>query len=248
MKSSTRNARLLRATVSAAVAGLTLTGSVALTGCGGGSGGNAANAVSDGGGATISLQWPERGGDSRLVPAAANSVRVAFLDAQGQAVQSQLLTRPQPTASLVTTARFVDLPGGALTVQATAFPNADGTGVAQAQAAQAITITPGQSTPVPMTMGTTIASVTLSPNPFPVLAAGESVVVTASALDAQGNLVLSNTWTWNSTDPTIITVQPNGAQATLTNVAKGTGSSTVSAIESESGKGAAIQITIAQAP
>ncbi|MBM3493474.1 MAG: hypothetical protein FJX72_04005, partial [Armatimonadetes bacterium] len=100
--------------------------------------------------ATITIAWPDRG---RLVPLAANSITATF--SLGATVL-QTKTAARPPAGSSSTITFDALKVGTLTLMATAFPNADGTGTAQAQGATLVTISSGQVTNVGLTMQSTI--------------------------------------------------------------------------------------------
>lgn len=240
------------AAAAAAAAGLSLLliggGGAILTGCGGG--GNTPGVEDTGarrGQAVVTVHWPERSADSRLLPARANSIRVAFLNAQNQEVQAQLLVRPDPAEPMVTRAVFTDLPAGDYTLRAVAFPNTDGSGVAQAQAAQPIAIVPGQRVTPTLTMATTIASLDLQPTQIPELLVGQPVLLTATARDAQGNTVLSTAYQWTSTDPSVFQVTPLGPGSSLANLVfqgGAPGTYTVTVRETESGLQRELQLFI----
>src|SRR5262245_38595680 len=106
-----------------------------LTGCGGGS-----ENPDNTGRATFTVVWPD---NSRLIPAAANSIKVEIKT--GSTVFTSK-TLPRPAGGGPASAAFDALPLGSLTAVATAFPNADGTGVAQAKASIPLTIIAGQNT------------------------------------------------------------------------------------------------------
>jgi hypothetical protein len=92
-----------------------------LIGCGGSS-----SAPSGTGRAFIKITWPDR---NRLIPLASNSIQVTF-SRGAQTVATQLI--PRPASGNQTTTTFQNLKTGGLALTATAFPNADGTGTAQA--------------------------------------------------------------------------------------------------------------------
>src|SRR5438874_8317728 len=106
---------------------------VGIHGCGGGA------PASRTGRATFTVIWPP---PSRLIPAASNSIKVDIKDGN-QTVASQTL--PRPSGGGPATVTFATLPVGALTATATAYPNADGTGVAQATASVPLQISAGQT-------------------------------------------------------------------------------------------------------
>jgi hypothetical protein len=128
----------------------------ALAGCGGGSSTPAGSATGD---ARITISWPARG---RLIPLAANSIKVTFALA-GSTVQERIVARPvSGDQSLVT---FTNLKVGTLTLTGIAYPNADGTGIAQARGSTPVAIQSGQTGTVTLTMNSTIDHIDISPDP-----------------------------------------------------------------------------------
>ncbi|MBB6051158.1 Ig-like domain-containing protein [Armatimonas rosea] len=203
-----------------------------LTGCGGAS--SLATVAAATGRATLSITWPEA---TRLIPTAANSITISFL--QGTTVvNTQTVARPANGSS--STLSFETLPLGSLTVVASAYPNTDGTGVAQATASTTATIASGQTTAVSITMASTISSLSLTPT-SPSVVAGQTVALAASALDASGSLVLTSAskLSWESSNPAVATVSSTGV---VTGVAAG--SATVTVTETESGKSASVGVTV----
>ena len=207
-----------------------------LTGCGGG-GNNPAPVAANTGRAVITLVWPERAAASRLIPAGANSINVTF-SVGGVALQSAVIARP------TTTLQFSNLPAGTLLVEATAHPNADGTGATQARADSFAVIVSGQKTPVNLTLATTIASVKITPET--IAFTGDPVTLTATAYDgadATGNIVLSGAWSWSNSNPGVLNVVAQGDKAVITPVSAGVSNVTVT--ETESGKSYTKPINVA---
>ena len=203
---------------------------VSLTGCGSGSA-----PIADGTGrATLVIEWPET---TRLVPVAASSITVSF-SLDGAVVAGQTVTRP--TSGNTSTVTFDALPVGSLGVTASAYPNADGTGVAQATAATSATIVSGQTTAVSLTMASTISSLSVSPS-GPSVAVGATSQLTMTALNAAGSAVLVSTSsvTWSSLNTSVATVSSAGL---VTGVAGGT--ATIQVTESESGQTATVSVTV----
>jgi hypothetical protein len=215
-----------------ALAVLALFGTAGISGCGGGSSSSAPAIASSLGRATITLQWPERSTTaSRVIPVGANSIRVVFSQ-NGTEAQTQLLTRPSGSGALTSTASFTDLPQGDYTVTATAYPNTDGTGVMQAQATASTTITTGQLTRVGLTLGSTVDRIAILPDNIPLTA--QPTVITATAFDAQNNVVVGGNWVWTNSNPAVISLVSEGGTATISAV--GAGSATITLTETESGK------------
>lgn len=207
----------------------------ALQGCGGGSSATASG--SDTGRATLTIIWPEV---TRLIPVAANSITVSF-SLNGAVAATQTVARP--ATGTTSTVSFDSLPVGALTVTAIAYPTTTGSGVAQASASDTVTITAGQSTPVALTMASTINSVALTPA-GPSVAVGATTTLTGTAYNTSNSIVLtsSSTLTWASSNTSVATVSSTGV---VTGVAAG--SATITVTETESGKTAATTVTVTSA-
>jgi len=225
-----------------AAAAAALLAGLLLAGCGGG-GSSATNALpADEGRAKISVHWPARPSagtaGSRLIPASANSIRVSFLNGTTE-VKNALLVRPEDS-SLPTSTTLVDLPQGNLSVVAQAFPASDGTGTTQARGDTVAQIVAGQSTTVNLTLGTTIDHVAILPET--VQLTGNPVPITATAFDSQGNVVLTNSWTWANSDSTVLHLVASGANATITALKQG--ASIVTITETESGRSTAKQFNV----
>jgi hypothetical protein len=245
---------------------LSLAGVVTVVaGCGSGSGTSTGLATAERGGGTpasstsatstvtaaaptgrsqITVLWPERGAKTRLIPFAANSIRVNFRSG-ANIVQTQLLSRPAPADGPTTsTANFTNLPQGTYTVEAIAYPTTDGTGTAQAQAQGNFNIIAGQANPIGLSMATTIARVTMLPEQIPVTT--QPVELTAAAFDAQNNLVVTNQWEWTNTNNAVVTLTPQGDKAILQLV--GPGTTTIQVRETESNKSAFQDFVVAPQP
>lgn len=234
---STRRASLRRRLAGVVALGLALTGIAGLpllSGCGGGS---KSAGVGQTGRATLTITWPDRAADSRLIPVAANSITATFRQ-NGQVVATQTVARP--SSGNQTTVIFSALPPGDLTFQATAYPNADGSGVAQASAATGVTIVSGQDSPVSVTMASTIDHLTVTPA-SPTVLVGATTALSVTPVDAGGNIVLTNasTISWVSLTPSIATVSSTGV---VTGVAAGTAQ--IQVTETESGKSLTVNVTV----
>lgn len=208
-------------------------------GCSGGKdGGSGAVSANTAGRATLSVRWPGRG-DSRLIPFAADSIRIRLTSVSGSALLGEaLLVRPA-SGGLVET-HFDRLAPGSVTVEASAHPGGDGSGVAQAQARTSVTIIAGQVAPVRLTLTSTIQSVEVTPATV-TLAAGQTAPLSATAKNAAGEVVLtqSRTWEWSSETPTVATVDVAGL---VRAVAPGT--TRIQARETESGKSASVTVQV----
>ena len=212
-------------------------------GCGGGDagqalpgGGTPAVGQQGTGRAVFSVRWPDRDA-SRLVPVASESIKITLK--RGDAtVAERLLARP--ASGGVSDAVFDNLALGDATATATAYPNGDGGGVAQATATVTVKVQAGDNTPLRLTMASTIDRIEVTPSTA-TLDLNESVLLTATARNAQGEIVLTlpQAILWSADDAAIAAVSPTG-----TATAKGEGESLVAATEKESGKRGVAQITV----
>jgi hypothetical protein len=165
---------------------------------------------------------------------------VSFLSGTTE-VQNALLVRPtNGNGDLPTSTTAVDLPQGGLSVVAQAFPSSDGTGTPDASADTTAQIVAGKTTKVKLSLGSTIARVAILPET--VQLTGNPVTINATAFDGQGNVVLTNSWTWANSDSKVLHLVPAGANATVT--ALKAGSSVVTITETESGKSAVKQFNV----
>ncbi len=193
-----------------------------ITGCGG-SGGSGSSINTRAGRAVFTIKWPQT---TRLVPAASQSIRITIRSGSVVVGTPQLIVKP------VTTATFTNLPAGTLTVVANAYPQADGTGVVQASGTTPITIVAGSTTPVGLTLASTIAAVSISPA-TPTLAAGAKTVIVPTYTDASGNVVLvaPGAISFVSNAPSVATIDATGI---VSAVSPGTANITIT--DTESGK------------
>lgn len=209
----------------------------ALVGCGGSHGLSSSITENIGarGRATLTILWPER---TRLIPFAANSLRIEVRDGNGAVVGSQILERPPVGGTKSTT--FDLLPVGNLTIQATANPNANGSGIAQAKATAPLVIQAGQTTNFHLSLASTIDRIELNPSTGITLAPGQNRTFTATAKDAQGNTVLAAPQTLQWTSSSTATATVNAGQVT----AVANGSAQITVQETESGKSASVTVTV----
>lgn len=203
-------------------------------GCGGGNTGSHLSAGSGQGRATLTMTWPAR---TRLIPEAANSIGVVIHQGTIE-VTHQTLARP--AAGGTVTVNFTALPVGVLSVTATAYPNSDGTGVAQASATAPLIIAAGQNTAFSLTMNSTIDHVDLSAARNSV-GVGSTLPITATAKDTSGSIVLVSPtkWTWQSSAPGIATVDATGIVTGIT-----VGSADITVTDTESGKAARTTVNV----
>ncbi len=166
-----------------------------LAGCGGR--GTSATTGASGGSLAVGVIWPE---STRLIPIASNSIKIEVFD-DGNLVASELIAKP------ATLATFTNVPTGNLSVVATAYPNADGSGVAQATGTAGALITVGNTTVVNLTMGSTITRIDVTPSPVTITGGGVASL-TATPRDADNNVVLVSPLNINylSSNPLVATV------------------------------------------
>lgn len=160
--------------------------------------------------ASMTIKWPVR--NARIIPTAANSIVVQLSQNGKQVATSGALTRPAGGGT--TTWTTPNLDQGTYSISATAFPNADGSGTAQARGSGSITISYSSIAQASVTMGSTVTNVTLSP-PALISRPGFQSTVTASATDASGAIVLvaPSDLTWKTSDPTTLEILSQGISA-----------------------------------
>lgn len=243
----TQSKRSRRSIVAAsALFSLTAT-AVLLPGCGGSSGTFTQEAGTSiptpGRGAMrFIIQWPDGSSDStRQVPAAANSVVITLTENNNQVAPPKVVSRPPEGNSVVT---FPDMPVTNVSATVIAYASSDGTGEAQSNGTTTVQVQEGQTTGTSITLEGTIAQVIVTAS-APSAAAGQSVKLTASALDTDGKIVLTSeeAWAWAAPDSAVADFSSSGSTATL--VAKAAGSAVVSAKETKSGAvgQATVQVT-----
>lgn len=209
-------------------------------GCGGGARPSIPQSAGTGR-ASFVVKWPgSSSGTSRLVPAASSSIKVA-LRRGDTTLGERILLRPAEGGE--TPATFENLPIGDVVATASAHPDAEGSGTAQARGSVALTIEPDTTAQVRLTMGSTIERLQITSS-APSISLGGTVELTAAALDAAGSVVLTSgeNWQWTVSDPAVVALTPNGDRATLQWLSEGTVTGTVT--EMESGKSAQATVTL----
>lgn len=196
----------------------------------GGTGGTGASGPSGGRGSLqFGVEWPIPTPD-RLIPITSQSVRFVVKSTVGTVLATPpLVTKPSGTnfPNNTTSVTITGLPAGPVVVSATAFPQQDGGGVAQATATMTVTVVAGITTTAPdVIMNTTITNVVLTPSATNILPGGQ-ITVSASARDANNNAVfiapekLSGAANDSSGNPAF-TISRSGSQFTLKALAIGT--------------------------
>ena len=208
---------------------------ISLFGCGGGGAGTTDPPVTAGDSrAKLTFYWPER---SRLIPLAAESIKVTFLNGSS-VVATKTVARPSEGDQ--TTVNFTALPATTLTLTAVAYPNPDGTGTAQASASRTVTVLKDITNQYVMTMASTITTINVSPV-SPTINIGATASLTMTAYNSSSVAVLTDpsTITWTSTDESVATVNDSGV---VTGVKAGT--AIIRATDSESGVTGASTVTV----
>ena len=184
----------------------------------------------------FAIRWPERD-TSRLVPLAANSVRLTLKRGESTAAERVL---PRPEQGGISETSFDDLGPGELSVTAAAYPDATGSGTVLAAATAPVRVLAGDNEPLRLTMVSTIASMEVVPTATS-LTVGQSQSFTATAKNAAGEVVLTlpQTVTWSSSDPSVAAVDTLGKVSALA-----PGVASVSATETESGKRSVASVTV----
>jgi streptogramin lyase len=199
-----------------------------LVGCGGGGSTQASGRVS------LTVVWPER---TRMIPVIAESINARLTGPNGF---DQTILIPRPEGVTQVTRQWLDLPPGPYQLEGTAHPASDGSGTAVARGSSPVGVQAGVTSPVTVTMASTIARVTVTP-PEPVLLPRDTVQLTATAYDANNRVVLvtPGTLEWVANTPGVATVSATGL---VTAVAPG--ACAVTATETESGKSGAAGVTV----
>lgn len=195
-----------------------------VAGCGGGGGGGVG--VTPTGRATFTLQWATR---SRIVGAAANSVRIEILNGNTR-VTEQLPVRP--AGGSATTVVMDSLPVGNLTARMTAYPQSDGTGNPVGKADAPCVITAGGNTQISVDPNSTVDRLEITPTNTS-LAIKQTYTINVVAKDTAGAIVL--VWPskiqYTSETPGIATVNSNGVVT-----AQGLGTTNIIVTDTESNK------------
>jgi hypothetical protein len=170
----------------------------------------------------------------------ANSIKISL---SGPTSSERLIQRPASLGQTSVTAAFTNLIPGNYTYIATAYPNSDGTGNAQAQGIQNLVVTKDQTTSTVISLTSTVNEVRISPN-TPSTTPSGTATITGTAYDVSGAVVVTaeEKWEWVSDNPAVATVKDKVNSTTITGVAEGT--TTITGTETESGKGAFITVRV----
>lgn len=193
----------------------------------------------------FAVQWPAYAAPSgfsspKLVPAAAQSIKIVLFDARGGQLAEKVGRRPAPGVNSGSVS-ISNVPVGDVRVTATAYPNADGTGTAQASGTVTVTVAANQTVSKTLTMGTTIDHVSISPQ-NPKVTPGGTTTLTATAYNKSGAIVLTGSagfkWDLGSSEVVFAatgnTTTVKGATVAVKGVRQG--SAQVTLTELETGK------------
>ena len=224
---------------------------VTLAGCGGGGGGAMSSGTGARGELRIGIHWPS---PAKLIPLAAQSISIGAMGPGNQAVpltyngktNNVIVVARPPAGQNSSTVDLTDLPAVPIALTATAYPNADGSGVAQATGAQNVTISSATPANVSLTMASTVTSVAVGVGTSS-LTVGQTTPLVATAKDSAGNTVLvePSTWKWSSSNVSVASLTGSGASVTLNALAAGAPVITASYSEPSSPVSGTATLTIA---
>lgn len=204
----------------------------------------------------VKVQWPDA---SRLVPFKTKSLKIVIDWVEGgkaTLVDTKVVDRPDPLKTTVTETVFNLKSGTRYRLTVTAHPNPGGTGTALARHVSAanLAIKPGVENQWPVTMTSTVHTLSIEPT-ITSIGVGEKQVVSVVAKDASGATVLLalSAIRWTVGAPAVLKAEPNvqglaDNQVQLEGLVQGSSSLTVT--DDESGKTSpAMQIAVeASAP
>lgn len=185
--------------------------------------------------AALTIQWPQA--NSRLIPTAAQSIKLVLSDTSGFTA-TNVVNRPATGNS--STVTFTNVPVGALTVTATAYPQQAALGIPQATGTAALTTVAGQQASITLTMASTVDHIDITSTSLTTPTNG-TLQLTATPKDISGNVVLvaAGNISWASNATGTATVDSTGK---VTGVSVGT--ALITATESESLKSASVTVTV----
>ena len=188
---------------------------------------NAASAPSGTGRVTFHITWPTAA-PSRLIPEASESIEIRVLDG-AKVVKTVIVRRGQTKVTIE------ELPAKKLLNVLRAFPNADATGVVQAEGSVDVEIEPDETTAVSLSLESTVDKLLLTPPDGADIDESGTLTLGVSPRNAAGEVVLTqpNGFRFVSLSPDIATVDASGV---VTGVTSGTAIIGSEVTEVESGK------------
>ncbi|MBI2302975.1 MAG: hypothetical protein HYU66_29055 [Armatimonadetes bacterium] len=185
-------------------------------------------------GVAFRINWPAPA--SRMFPSAAQSLTITLR--LGQTVADAQHAR-RPGQGGTTFVEFRGLPPGTFTAALQAFPNADGTGNAQAAANPQVNVTLNQIGTVTVDLNSTVTSFAITPNPLGLVMEQPGTDVVATGRDAGGGVVLLPPVTWSITAGAqfvgLSTTQPTLLPVTLSPLAVGGPATVRATLEQQAG-------------
>ena len=208
--------------------------------CLGGCGGQTASGTSKGR-LVFTVRWPS----GRLIPAASQSIRVQAFSLEPEdagKLGEAVISRGGGGSS----SAELELPSIKYRIEASAHPNEGGAGVAQAKGSVELIVEAQKTSTITLDMTSTIASIQISPA-NPRVDPGGTVDLTATAVNAQGEMVLvaPQKWHWSIANTDKATIEPQGERGRITGVKEGT--TRVTARDTESGKEAEVELQVGPA-
>jgi probable HAF family extracellular repeat protein len=181
---------------------------------------------------TIRVNWPQTKHSERLIPQAAQSIVVILYQWSFAGDLKEIARTNPPIQRPQTTYKFTNIPSGITQIVAIAYPNPDGSGTPLAKGEVEFALVPGENQAPSLTMDSTIVKVEVTP-PEATLSVGQTLQLTATAKDADGNIVLvpEGGFSWQSSNSAVAEVDSSGKVT-----AKAEGSATITATEKESQK------------
>ncbi len=195
-----------------------------IVGCGGGGGHHHSSAK--GGSVRLTVQWPSQKSAARAAVDSAQSLLVKVLDGSTVLVMKSL-------PKLAATATIGGLSAGAKTVEIFAYDGTGGTGALLAKARVASTVVASQTTDVRLNLTGVVDHLEVSPKVLSLDTNRQNNMV-ITAFDADQNVVLigPNALSFTSDDSPMANVDALG----LVTAGLGTGTTTITIMEAESGK------------
>ncbi|MBB6050905.1 PQQ-binding-like beta-propeller repeat protein [Armatimonas rosea] len=217
-------------------------GSALAAGCGAGTTPTGAPTSTSRGAATFTILWPEPKPASRLIPVAAKSITVKMV---GPETVQKTVARP-PAGTTQTDVTFDSIEVGSYTVTATAYPSASGAGVAQASGTLNLNVVKNQTASDSLTLGTTIKTIELSPNPVN-LGVGQERTIVAIPRDQAGTIVLTqSSWSWSSSQTSVCSV--SGSSSTAVVKGNSLGTTEITVLETESSLSQTVPLSVVASP
>ena len=193
--------------------------------------------------ASLALAWACGDGDSPSAPTSPDPARpttvtvspaTAELTALGATVQLRAEVRDQDSSVMAgVTVTWTTSASSVTTVDAAGLVTAQGNGQATITATAA-----GASGSAVVTVMQTVASVEVSPGTAELAALGASVQLTAEAFDPNGHAVAGAEFSWESSDPSVATVDASGLVT-----AAGNGEATITANAGTASGSAIVTVT-----